>query len=216
MNGYDVRLFEAHTRPGGLCTSWRRGDYVIDGCIQWLVGTNPRGPFNRIWRELGALNGRRVHDHTEFARLESQGRTLILHSDVNRLERHLLDLAPADSGPIRELCDAIRLFTRFEPPLDKPLQMVGLFDGLGAGLKMLPFLGPLLTWSKLPIADFAKRFRDPLLRSAWPVLFPLPDFPTLGMITTLAWQHNRDAGVPIGGSLEFARAIGRASCRERV
>jgi phytoene dehydrogenase-like protein len=210
MNGYDVHVFEAHTQPGGLCTSWRRGDYTIDGCIQWLVGANPRGPLNRVWRELGALKGRRVVDHPEFTRIEGAGgRTLILYADVSRLERHLLDLSPADSGPIRELCDAIRLFTRFEPPMDKPLQMVGLFDGLGAGLKMLPFLGPLMTWSRTTLADFAGRFRDPFLRATLPLLFPLPDFPMLGMITTLAWVHNRDAGVPIGGSLEFARAIER-------
>jgi phytoene dehydrogenase-like protein len=210
MNGYDVQVFEAHTQPGGLCTAWRRGDYLVDGCIQWLVGTSPRGQLNRVWRELGALKGRRVVDHAEFTRIEGiGGRTLILYADANRLERHLLELAPVDSGPIRELCDAIRLFTRFEPPIDKPLQMVGLFDGLGAGLKMLPFAGPLLTWSRTTIADFAKRFRDPLLRWALPVLFPLPDFPTLGMITTLAFAHNRDGGVPIGGSLEFARAVER-------
>jgi phytoene dehydrogenase-like protein len=35
MNGYEVEIFEAHKKPGGLCTSWKRGEYVIDGCISW-------------------------------------------------------------------------------------------------------------------------------------------------------------------------------------
>jgi len=26
MNGYRSRIVEQHTIPGGLCTSWRRGD----------------------------------------------------------------------------------------------------------------------------------------------------------------------------------------------
>ena len=24
MNGYDAEIYEAHTQPGGLCTSWKR------------------------------------------------------------------------------------------------------------------------------------------------------------------------------------------------
>jgi phytoene desaturase len=39
-NGYDTEIFEAHTRPGGVCTSWKRGDYIFDYCIHWLVGTS--------------------------------------------------------------------------------------------------------------------------------------------------------------------------------
>jgi len=33
MNGYDTKIFELHTLPGGLCTSWKRKGYVFDGCI---------------------------------------------------------------------------------------------------------------------------------------------------------------------------------------
>jgi len=29
MNGYRSQIFELHTIPGGLCTSWRRKDYVF-------------------------------------------------------------------------------------------------------------------------------------------------------------------------------------------
>ena len=39
--GYDVDLFEKHDRPGGLATSWRRGDYTFETCLHWLVGSNP-------------------------------------------------------------------------------------------------------------------------------------------------------------------------------
>lgn len=39
MNGYATEIFELHTLPGGLCTSWKRKGYTFDGCIQWLVGT---------------------------------------------------------------------------------------------------------------------------------------------------------------------------------
>ena len=38
MNGYRTRIFEMHNLPGGLCTSWQRQGYTIDGCLAWLVG----------------------------------------------------------------------------------------------------------------------------------------------------------------------------------
>ena len=43
MNGYDTEIFELHTTPGGLCTSWERGNYIFDGCIHILAGNGERG-----------------------------------------------------------------------------------------------------------------------------------------------------------------------------
>lgn len=34
MNGYDSVIFEMHDKPGGLCTSWKRKGFTIDGCIE--------------------------------------------------------------------------------------------------------------------------------------------------------------------------------------
>jgi phytoene dehydrogenase-like protein len=74
---------------------------------------------------------------------------------------------------------------------------------------MLPLLGPMRKWSKITVQDFAARFRDPFLREAFAQFFDLPDFPMVGVLMTLAWMHNHDAGYPIGGSLEFSQAIER-------
>jgi phytoene dehydrogenase-like protein len=53
MNGYRTRIFEMHDKPGGLCTSWQRNGYTIDGCLHWLVGCRRRGSkfpaFGRSW-----------------------------------------------------------------------------------------------------------------------------------------------------------------------
>ena len=37
MNGYRTQIFELHDKPGGLCASWKRMGYTIDGCIHWLL-----------------------------------------------------------------------------------------------------------------------------------------------------------------------------------
>lgn len=207
MNGFDTAMFEMHDRPGGVCTSWKRSGYVFDGCIHWLVGSKPGSDFNRVWRELGALDGRRIIDHEEFYRVEGDGgKTLVVYTDAGRLERHMLELAPADSALIRRMASDIRLLSRMSTPLDRP-------EGPGEALKMLtgvlPFLRPFLRYRGISIQAFAAGFTDPFLREAFPRMFDVPDFPVIAALVTLAWLHKRDAGYPAGGSLEFSRAIER-------
>ena len=105
MNGYKTRIFEMHTIPGGVCTSWKRKGYKIDGCLHWLIGSRPGNPFHAMWEEVGALQGRTIIDHEEFIRIEGrEGKVLIVYTDLNRLEQHMKDLAPEDSDVIEE-CD---------------------------------------------------------------------------------------------------------------
>jgi flavin-dependent dehydrogenase len=54
MNGIPTEILEAGELPGGLCTSWKRGHYMFDGCLRWLMGAQPIGGessvFHRVWR----------------------------------------------------------------------------------------------------------------------------------------------------------------------
>src|SRR5580765_765130 len=85
MNGYSTHIFEMSQQPGGVCTSWRRGDYTIDSCIHWLMGSRPGSPMNHMWAELGALIGREVVDHDEFLRIEGRdGKTLIVYTNADQ------------------------------------------------------------------------------------------------------------------------------------
>ncbi len=208
MNGFDSRIFELHSIPGGLCTSWRRGDYTFDGAVRYLTGTHPDSKVNQLWEELGVLEGQQIHYYDEFVRYEgTDGRTLILYTDIDRLEAHLLDLAPQDARLIREFSEALRQFTRMELPVD--LTPTGPLEMLRLGQDMLPVLGPALRWRNVTVSEFAARFRDPLLREALPRFFQFaePDFPMMLLLTTLANMSDREAGYPIGGSLPFARAL---------
>ena len=208
MNGYRTSIFEMGTNPGGVCTSWKRKEYTINGCIHWLVGSSPLSNFYRIWEELGAVQGRRMVDHDEFMRIEgADGKVFIIYTDIDRLEQHMKELAPADRQVIEEFVGGIRACARFDLPIEKAPELYGPIDGLKLLFKMLPFLRVMRKWKKISVRDFAKRFNDPFLRQAFPLCFDLPDFPMMGMLVTLAWMHKRSAGYPIGGSLEFSRAI---------
>ncbi len=208
MNGFDALILEQHTIPGGLCTSWRRGDYTFDGSIRYLTGTRPDSPDHLLWRELGVLEGRPIHFYDEFSCYEGRdGHTLHLYTDVDRLEAHLRALAPADGAAIDDLVDGIRGFRHMDLPVD--LTPGDAREALALGQGVLPALGAILRWRGVTVPSFAARFRDPLLREALPRFFQFArdDFPMMILLTTLAGMADRESGYPIGGSLRFAEAL---------
>lgn len=210
MNGFTTTIFELHDKPGGLCTSWKRKGYTFDGCLHWLVGSGPGNDFYRIWQELGAVQGRRMVDHEEFCRVKDQsGKTLIVYTDLDRLERHLLELAPSDRGPILEFTAAVRRFAGFRMRLDKPFELYNWRDTLDLLRRTLPHGYALWKYGRTSVETFARKFSDPFLREVFPQIIEVPDFPLLALAFTLAWMHQKSSGYPIGGSLEFSRAIER-------
>ncbi|HVZ80226.1 MAG TPA: NAD(P)/FAD-dependent oxidoreductase [bacterium] len=198
MNGYDTTIFESHHIPGGLCTSWKKGDdYTIDGCIEWLVGVAPYGPLHQGWLELGALQGKRIVHPEVFMTYEAEGKALHLYSDVDRLEKHLLGFSPQDAKPIHRLTDAIRLFAR----LDK-------WNFHWDDLPLAPVYLEKAVWAlRTNFRRFSLQFKDPFLRNFFGTVFGMPEMSILMLITPLGWHHNKNGGYPIGGSLEFAKSI---------
>ena len=210
MNGYRTRIFEMDTKPGGLCTSWKRKGYTIDGCLHWLVGSGPESPFYHFWEELSAVQGRRVINHKEFIRIEGKGgKVFIIHADINRLEQHMKELAPEDKDVIEEFIKGVRTCTHFDMPMEKAPELYSPIDGLKMIFKMFPFLRFMRKWGRISTRDFAKRFKNPFLREVFPLAFDLPDFPMIAMLMTLAWLHQKTASYPVGGSLKFSKTIER-------
>jgi phytoene dehydrogenase-like protein len=206
MNGYRTCILEMHDRPGGLCTSWTRQGYTFDGCLHWLVGSRAGSSSNRIWRELGATQGREMVDHEEFVRVEGkEGKVFVVYTDTDRLKAHMKDLAPGDAEAIDDFCRTVRRFSRLAEVMG--LGPSGAADAIRTGIRMLPHLGAMRRYAKISTHEYATRFSDPFLRESFAAVFDMPDFPMLGVLMTLAWMNNKDAGYPIGGSLAFARSI---------
>jgi phytoene dehydrogenase-like protein len=206
MNGYEARIFEMRDKPGGLCTAWKRGDYTIDGCLHWLVGSAPGNDFYNYWRELGMIQGQTIINMDQFFRYEAaDGRVFTMYSNADRLEQHMLELAPEDATPIREFCQAVRRFSRFNMLPGKPSEISSVFDKIKMFVKILPFLGIFRRWSKLTVADISSKFKSPLLREALKLWGD--QFAGLGLLVTLGWLHHKVAGYVIGGSMPLARAV---------
>ena len=207
LNGYNTRIFEMHNLPGGLCTAWERKGYTFDCCIHWLVGSSPLSGMHDMWEETGVAQNREIIDLDEYIRMEdSMGRTLILYTNVDRLEKHLLGFSPQDEKPIREFIAGIRMCIPFDTPskhdpLLKRIQKQGksLFNFIRKGKKMKE-------WMNITCEDFSNQFKDPLLREAFKEMW-VPEFSMFFMLFTFAYMHNKNAGYPIGGSMPMSQAL---------
>ncbi|MCP4679498.1 MAG: NAD(P)/FAD-dependent oxidoreductase [Deltaproteobacteria bacterium] len=216
MNGYDTQIFEAHHMPGGLCTAWKRKGFTIP-TAGWVNGSGPaNNDTHRFWNELGAIQGREFADYPEYARIEAKnGQTLILYTDIDRLEEHMLELAPEDSKLIKDFAAGLRVFTRLKIPTDKAPELMGFVDKVKMMAKFLPvMLGPNGKWLKMSLGDFANRFKSPLMREFFSegvpnVFFFDTDIALMFVMSTLASMHLKNAGYPMGGCMGFVRAIER-------
>ena len=211
MNGYRTRILEKHFLPGGNCTSWKRGKYIFDPCISWLMGTRRGTEMGQIWRELGATQGREIINFDCFNNIVGKdGRVLRFFIDPDKLEAHLKELSPEDEKPIKKYCNALRLYNKgSDVPFLKPGPLFNLFDGMKIFWK-LKHLGPISDWvMNTRMLDFSKEFKDPLLQEAFNHIFYLYNqgFVIVPSLHILGYMNTKHAGYPAGGSLDFAQSI---------
>lgn len=208
MNGYKSRIFELHSQPGGLVTAWKRKGYTIDGCIHWLTGSSPSHSFYKMWEDIGLIQNREIFDPEIFARYEGRsGEVLNLYSDVNRLEQHMLEIAPEDSAVIKNMCATIRAFSGFD--MQSNLDSMGDFLKMVTRLPKMISLGPRFQrWGKMTMADLANLFKNPFLRESFHEIW-YTEMSAMGLLFTLALLNKREAGYTIGGSLPMSLAVAK-------
>ncbi|MCX6096704.1 MAG: NAD(P)-binding protein, partial [Candidatus Bipolaricaulota bacterium] len=200
MNGYRSEILEAGRVAGGLCSAWTRKGYTFDTSIHFLSGWKT-GALRGVWEELGAVQGREFIVHEEAGRIEAQGKTLVVHRDLDRSEEHLLSFSSADAARIHELIDLARRCTTLDMPVGRPPELLGPIGLARMLFQIRPFLSIWRKYSKLSIQTFAAGFRDPFLREAVRLLgdgtaWPMPDRPLASVAMQLAWEHTGNAGAP--------------------
>ena len=207
MSGIQTEILEAGELPGGLCTSWKRGHYMFDGCLRWLMGAHPPSVFHQMWRELGAIAGREVFIHDDIFRIEApDGQSLTVPADLDKLACELKRLAPEDSRLIERLVrDARRCMTL--EPLKKPIELMPRRDRIRVGLRYLPIIPVVLRWKNLLLADYLARYKNPFLRKTLQVITGNKQMSALVLVMVLAFRARRDTGFVAGGSWDFAMAI---------
>jgi phytoene dehydrogenase-like protein len=215
MNGFDTEIFEMHDRPGGLCTSWKRGGYTFDGCIHWLMGSSPGANLHEVWKELHAVQEREFVEWEEYAQIRIAGeggrRVFTVYTDPARLEQEMLRLGPQDASSIRSLCGTIGKLSRADMPV--VTEKMGVLKRLGYLLPWLGLAQAMKRWSSQTMEEFCSRLKSPALAEALRLLqgggSSSGQLPVITLIMMLGFMHKGSCGYPIGGSLEFARAVQR-------
>ena len=214
MNGYDTEIFEMHTEPGGVCTGWTRRGYTFDGCLHFLVGTGPGSSMHRVWRELGALSGKRIVDHEVYGDIVlPDGRRLRQYADVDRMVRSLKaaipGLLPSDSALLDQLAEDVKLWSTLPMPMgmSRPPR-TSLAARLRGMWKIRRYL-PLFKRFGGTTETFAARFRHSDLRRFFRSVNPIPGMPAMITLMMFSVLHRKEAGWPEGGSLSLARSIAR-------
>jgi len=205
MNGYKTRIYEMHILPGGICTSWERRGYTIDGSLRWVLGVSPQSKVHRLWEELGVVQGQHFIFPDEVLRYENPaGKVFRLYADLAHLEEHMNEIAPEDREATTDFIQGLRECLPLEMSLEPVMVETG--KNVKADSATLANLAALKKWSAIRVVDVANRFRNPLLREALQQVVH-PDFPTVIMMSTIGMLVRRTAGYPVGGSLSFARSI---------
>jgi phytoene dehydrogenase-like protein len=201
--GYDVEVLEQHGIPGGLATSWKRGPYTFETCLHWLLGSSPASPMYEQWRELFDIERLQFIYPEEFVRIQgSDGQTLSIFTDVERMQDALLRRSPQDGYAIRDFADTVREFGQL--PIPDPSEH-GLLSWLGY-LRLVPQAARLHRFAGISIAEYGARFHDPLIRA----FFNAGEASEMMAITlafALGWMGARHAGYPVGGSQAVIRLI---------
>lgn len=209
MNGYQSEIFEMHDQPGGLCTSWKRKGYIIDGCIHWLVGSSPKSIMHRFWEEVGIAKGLNIINMDEYITfVGTDGRKVVFYTDIDRLEKHLLEFSPQDEAPIRDFITGVRKCMIFDSFSKHDNYLQQLTKGLKMGYTFLVNYRNMKRWLKTSAAEFSERFADPMLREAFREMW-LPGFSMFFMLFTFAYLHNKNAGYPLGGSMPMSNNLAK-------
>ncbi|MHB9031070.1 MAG: phytoene desaturase family protein, partial [Candidatus Latescibacterota bacterium] len=94
----------------------------------------------------------------------------------------------------------IRKITRLRMP-----EGDAFFQNIGAYLSLLPYLPTLSKYSTLTMADYSRKFTNPLLRGFFSA--GIGELSFLAIVFSLAWMAQGNAGYPIGGSLRMIGLI---------
>lgn len=206
QKGFKCRIFERHSISGGECTGWDRQGFHIDGCIHFLTGTKEESSLNKLWKQIGALANNDVYYPEYFECSMYEDTKVFLYRDVEKQKEHLLKISPEDSKEISTLLKNCKEVGGFEPPAEKPLDLMNLFEKLRFYKSMSKYANVFRKYDKISAEDYISGFKSTAIRMALKSLVP-SYYRASTLIFVLGSFINGNAGKPKGGSRAFAKKI---------
>ena len=213
MNGYESKIFEYHSSPGGVAAVWKRGDYLIDGGIHFLIGHKPGTPLYDVYSEICDIDSIDITDMTTYLRFvdETGTKSIEFTQDIKKLEQDLIQIAPEDEDEIRSFIKEINSLTGSPLLTDMgmstaPPELRGRFDSLKEMWQMRGFMKYFMGKYSKSAGEYAEHFQNPFLKTVISYLFS-PDGPMWFVIMILATVASGQLGLFKGGCHTFVRSI---------
>jgi phytoene dehydrogenase-like protein len=200
LNGFEPTIYEMGSKAGGVCSSWERDGFYVNGSIHWLVGSAPGTDLYDIWHQLGVIENNTFHNHSSFIEYKNiEGKDVHFFTYAPRLKQHLLELAPEDKEIIEEFIAALEDVANNTFPLDKAFELLNPWDWTKAMATNLPFVWAMGKYSRISVKEFALKFKSKVLRAVFQH-FWASDMSMMFFLMQLGYAHKGTAGYPIGGS----------------
>ena len=189
----DVTIYEKNHYAGGFLTTWKRKNSIIDGCIHWMLGTKDGTRFNKLWKDLGALDNCNIYHPNTFCTLEYESNIFHFYRDIDKFEKELLKYSNQDDEEIKIFIEAIKAFGVSEIPSDVSYELEMPDNKLNMNIfrKMKYYL-------KLSIGEVANRFNSKIIRFALKNCLINEHFSAYYFIQTLSNFMNGNSSVPYG------------------
>jgi len=207
LNGFETTIYETNSRLGGVCSSWNRSGYSVNGSVHWLVGSAPGNDLYELWKQLGIIEGNTFHNHDAFAEFRGlEAGDLRLDSDVDRLEKTLIERAPEDLDLILKFTEGIRIMARSHFPLDRSFELLNPWDWTKILFKEFPTIRAMAHWGTLSLNNLADLFKNRDLRTVFRN-FWTPEMSVAFLMMQFGYATAGSAGYPIGGSGAFIERL---------
>ena len=213
MNGYASKIFEHHSVPGGVAAVWKRGEYLIDGGIHFLIGHRPGTPIYDVYSEICDIDSIELEDMTTYLKFvdETGTKSIEFTQDIEKLERDMLQLAPEDANEIRNFIKEVNSLIGSPLLTDlgmstAPPEIRGRFDSLKEMWQMRGFMKYFMGKYSKSAGEYAEHFQNPFMKKVISWLFS-PDGPIWFVIMILATVASGHLGLFKGGCHTFVRSI---------
>ncbi len=215
MCGFKTVIFERSGRPGGLCTSWKKGDYTFESGFQWLLGSGPANPFYQLWSELLDMKSIQFVNHESRMDIELKHARSIkgdsvfhLYTNLGTLRSYMIENSPGDQVVIDQFIQRMRKIQSFEipPQIKKVPALLPLSEKIKY-IRYLPLLWFLNRIKKETNFTFASKLKSPFLREAFELLFDGDELPLMIISMPLAYNDMHASGYPLGGAAVFINKL---------
>lgn len=207
LNGFDTTIFEMGSKAGGVCSSWERNGYYVNGSIHWLVGSAPGTDLYDMWKQLGVIEDNTFHNHSSFIEYRDVERVDIhFYTDPAKLRKHLVEISPEDASAIDEFINGLQTIAENHFPLDKSFELLNAWDWTKIMFNNFSAIMAMGKFNKISIREFAQKFQSNVLKTAFESFWS-PEMSMTFFLMQLAYASAGTAGYPLGGSGKFVEKM---------